>query len=539
MLYISILLGVLVWLAEAIIDYLVFDKGAFFELLIFKVPAHELYIRSVTLGGFVAFGAFASVVIGKQKKLEKTAKKEKKLFLDAIEALTHPFYVVDAKDYTVKLANSAANTSLLAKDKRCHVLMHAEPTPCADKNTCPLESVKQTGKPVKLEHEHFDKNGNSRTFEVHGYPVFDDQGNITDMIEYCLDVTEQKKVQAKIKSLAKFPSENPLPVLRISEKGEVLYANEAAKPFCQKWNCNIGGILESQLEVFKVITDSFKLGQVKNVELAIGDKVFIFAIVPVVGENYVNMYGFDITEPKITEQKLFKAMDMKSHFVSMVSHELRTPLAAIKDGVEIVLDRMLGDINQEQEKFLNIAKSNADRLGRLVDEVLDFQKLGAGKFELDIKENDMNLLAKDVKNMMAKMAEDKSLNFELELDNRLPVVKFDKDKITQVVLNLVNNSIKFTEQGHVKILTSLGDNFIQLSVEDTGPGIKKEDLGKLFAEFEQVPITQEIKTTGTGLGLAICKEIIGMHNGKIWAESIPGKGSVFSFILPIRERRNR
>ena len=531
----AVLAGLVFWLVDSLADYFFFYKKGFFDLLVFNVPRHEIYIRLTVFAIFVFFGVIISKRISRQKEAQQETAKEKEILEAAIDALTHPFYVIDVDNYTVKLANKAANVDLLSDDRRCHVLTHRSPKPCAGGCVCPLEIIKKTKKPTVVEHKHVDKDGNYKIVEVHAYPVFDSAGKLTEIIEYDLDITERTKIHKEVESLAKFPSQNPSPVLRISENGIILYANEAAGPFCVEWGCGIGSRISTYL--VEVIINSVESGLSKNIEVNIDEKTFLFSIVPIVAEKYVNMYGLDITDRKKAEKKLIKAMEIKSHFVSMVSHELRTPLAAIKEGVGIVLDRMSGDINEEQERFLGIAKANVDRLDRLMNEVLDFQKIGAGKLELESKEINMNSLAKEVKNMTEKIANDKGLELKLELDKRLPLVKFDKDRIIQVILNLVNNAIKFTEKGYVRIITSQGDNFIKLAVEDTGPGIKKENLEKLFVEFSQIPITEKTKLDGTGLGLAICREIIRMHNGKIWAESTPGKGSVFSFILAIRERR--
>ncbi|MDD5097646.1 MAG: HAMP domain-containing sensor histidine kinase, partial [Candidatus Omnitrophica bacterium] len=142
-------------------------------------------------------------------------------------------------------------------------------------------------------------------------------------------------------------------------------------------------------------------------------------------------------------------------------------------------------------------------------------------------------LIKEIQNEMKLVFDKKNLRFDIELYGNLPGVNFDKDKITQVLGNLVNNAFKFTEKGGITIITSRGDNFIKVMVKDTGVGIKAEDMPKLFDEFTQL----QRKVGGTGLGLSICKKIIDAHRGKIWAESEFGKGSSFCFTLPIKERR--
>lgn len=238
----------------------------------------------------------------------------------------------------------------------------------------------------------------------------------------------------------------------------------------------------------------------------------------------------DLAEAK---SKAEEAMKIKSDFTSTVSHELRTPLTAIRESIAIVLDGSAGAINAEQKDFLNTAKRNVDRLARLINDVLDLQKLGSGKMTFDIRENDINEVINEVRQTMRSLMEQKGLDFILQLDESLPRVKFDRDKIIQVLTNLVNNAIKFTERGSISIVTNRSDNGIQVSVQDTGPGIKKEDIPRLFQQFEQLEKGDNRKTGGTGLGLAISKEIIQRHGGRIWAAAELGKGTAFCFILPV------
>jgi len=245
----------------------------------------------------------------------------------------------------------------------------------------------------------------------------------------------------------------------------------------------------------------------------------------------------NITERKKAEEKLKEATGIKSEFISMASHELRTPLTAMKEAIRLVITEQTGKLNDEQKEFLDIARRNVDRLARLVNDILDFQKLGAGKMEFEIRENDINEVATEVYAAMTPAAKNVGIDFLLELEDDIPRVKFDHDKITQVLTNLVANALKFTERGNIIISTSKGENIIQVSVSDTGPGIKAEDLPKVFREFEQLQKGGDRKVGGTGLGLAISKEIIEQHRGKICVESEYGKGTTFHFILPIWERR--
>ncbi|MCX6355759.1 MAG: PAS domain-containing sensor histidine kinase [Candidatus Aureabacteria bacterium] len=241
----------------------------------------------------------------------------------------------------------------------------------------------------------------------------------------------------------------------------------------------------------------------------------------------------DITERMQAESARMETIKAKSDFTGMVSHELRTPLAAIKEGVSVVLDKIVGSINDEQKKYLEITQKNVDRLHRLINGILDFQKLESGKMEFKMADNDMNEIVTDIQSTMMILFRKKGLVFELQLCDNLPQVKFDRDKIIQVLTNLTNNALKCTDKGGITIGTRRGDNFIQVMVKDTGIGIKKENMQKLFKEFTQL----QRKVGGTGLGLSICRKLIEAHKGRIWAESEFGRGTAFYFTLPIEERR--
>jgi PAS domain S-box-containing protein len=257
-----------------------------------------------------------------------------------------------------------------------------------------------------------------------------------------------------------------------------------------------------------------------------GEKVFLHATVR------------DITEQRRLEEELKNAdeqktaTEMKSKFASMVSHELRSPLGSIKEGINLVLEGLAGNINDEQRDLLDTAKRNADRLGRLINNVLDFQKMESGKIAFDIRENDINEAVLEVNKPMSLLAKEKGLDLVINADDSIPKVRFDKDKIIGVLTNLVGNAIKYTEKGNITISTKREDDAVHIIVQDTGIGIKAEDMKRLFCAFEQLGLTRDRKKGGTGLGLAISKEIILVHKGKIWAESEAGKGSAFHFTIP-------
>ncbi len=244
----------------------------------------------------------------------------------------------------------------------------------------------------------------------------------------------------------------------------------------------------------------------------------------------------DITLRKQAEIELKKTASLRSDFTSMVSHELRTPLAAMMASMEIILDGSCGKINPLQKDLLELSKRNADRLTRLINEVLDIQKLDAGMMKFNIRQVDVNAIAAETLRAMALTVRN-GVTLDSELDKALPPVECDPDKVAQVLANLVGNALKATDKGDVLVSTAREDGCIRISVEDTGTGISAEDMPRLFHKFEQLDRGDTRKPGGTGLGLAICKEFIEKQGGRIWAESEPGKGSVFHFTLPLAKNQ--
>jgi PAS domain S-box-containing protein len=310
------------------------------------------------------------------------------------------------------------------------------------------------------------------------------------------------------------------------------------------------------------------------------------SVVPVhvEGGRHVVVALHDVTERKRAEEELRAAMEMKSQFLSTVSHELRTPLTAMKEAVMIVLDGVAGKINKDQGHFLGIAKRNIERLRRLIDDVLDLQQLNAGKLKFNMRRNHIAAAVQEACATMQPHARKDGIALVAELEPNLPSAVYDSDRIIQVLTNLISNAIKFTPAGG-RVLVSArhvpdagpgsgppdtpdgradaeggsgaprasalrpppsetastggapyGQGYLALQVNDTGLGIPKEDLPKVFDTFYRVQRPgKEIK--GTGLGLAIVSRIVAEHGGRIEVESEPGKGTTFTVLLPLTPGR--
>ncbi|MCA9400046.1 MAG: PAS domain-containing sensor histidine kinase [Candidatus Omnitrophica bacterium] len=246
----------------------------------------------------------------------------------------------------------------------------------------------------------------------------------------------------------------------------------------------------------------------------------------------------NLDRAKIQTELIQAKMNIQTEFTSTVSHELRTPLASIKSSIDIIHSETPGSLTQDQRMFLDKAKSNVDRLNRLINDILDLSKMESGKMEMYFEEMDINSVLQGIIEAESEVAKSKGLSFKYSLSEDLPTLNIDQDKIIQVFSNLINNAVKFTTDGCIAVETFFDPqkDEVVCSVKDSGIGVLKENQDRLFEKFQQVgSATNQVK--GTGLGLAICKEIIKKHGGRIWLESEFGTGSVFYFSLPVKNGR--
>jgi len=231
-------------------------------------------------------------------------------------------------------------------------------------------------------------------------------------------------------------------------------------------------------------------------------------------------------------RQLEEASQHKSQFLANMSHELRTPLNAILGYTELMADGAYGEPSEKMLGILQRLEANGRHLLGLINDVLDLSKIEAGQLELELSDYSVQDIAQTVRSTLEPLATDKKLAFKVEVAPQLPAGRGDGRRLTQVLINLVGNAIKFTDAGEVAIRAEASNGSFYVSVRDTGPGISAADQAKLFQEFQQADNAITRKKGGTGLGLAISKRIIEMHGGRIWVESQPGQGSTFAFTLP-------
>jgi len=227
----------------------------------------------------------------------------------------------------------------------------------------------------------------------------------------------------------------------------------------------------------------------------------------------------------------------KSQFLANMSHELRTPLNAILGYTELLLDNIYGEIPERARETMARIDRGGRHLLALINDVLDLSKIEAGQLTLTLTDYSLREVVHTVVTAMEPLAAEKGLALRVALGPDLPLARGDERRISQILLNLVGNAIKFTDAGEVRIEGKSSEGTFLVSVADTGPGIAAEDQARIFEEFQQADTSNTRSKGGTGLGLSIARRILALHGGHIWVDSTPGKGSTFSFSLPVRVER--
>ncbi|MBU1726822.1 MAG: PAS domain S-box protein [Candidatus Omnitrophica bacterium] len=402
-----------------------------------------------------------------------------------------------------------------------------------------------SGKPFPIfEVEGVKKTGGTVPYELRAVPI--KEGSKVVAIQAILrNLTERKKAQEEATRAEAFKTiieGVPDAIIVTDHKGTVVRFNRTltdnfgvtqeiiGQPV---WSCIDD---KGHLAVKKGLKECIEKGYVRNFEASVITKekratpVLINAkLVKDAKGNPANLI-FVVTD--ITERKQLE--ELKNNFVNTVSHELRTPVVAIRESVSMILSGKRRGILKEDKECLTIAEKNAKRLIRLINDILDLQDIDSKVVRLNLRKQDINKLILECYKIMAPLLKQKGLECKMELEEGLPKAILDRDRIIQVLTNIAGNAIKFTEKGSIIVKTHLQANTICVSIKDTGIGVGREDMSKLFKRFEPIGAQRRYESSGTGLGLAICKDIVELHNGKIWAESEAGKGTTVYFTLPVK-----
>ncbi len=247
------------------------------------------------------------------------------------------------------------------------------------------------------------------------------------------------------------------------------------------------------------------------------------------------------SEKEIKRQnvKLKKLDKIKSNFLNVTSHELRTPMSAIKGYIQMIMKLTLGNITDEQQKALEIVLRNINRLDNLIQDILDISRLESRAMKFISEKTDIPTLVNETIETMKFLASEKNIKINTHLESDLPKITIDSGRIKQVLMNIINNAIKFSKKDtQINLTIKKKDKFILFKIEDQGKGIPEDKQKKIFDVFYQVDGGMDRTFGGVGLGLAICKGIILSHGGEIWVESTINKGSIFYFTLPLKSPLN-
>ncbi|GAB4028882.1 MAG: hypothetical protein Fur0012_02330 [Elusimicrobiota bacterium] len=242
-------------------------------------------------------------------------------------------------------------------------------------------------------------------------------------------------------------------------------------------------------------------------------------------------------ELELSKARAEEADRLKSAFLAVMSHELRTPLNSIIGFTGILLKELPGPLTDEQRKQLEMVQTSSRHLLSLINDVLDISRIEAGQMELFLEETDLIACIIKSAEIIKPLAEKKGLSLFVDIPKESVKSFTDRRRFEQVLINLLNNAVKFTEKGEVKLSAVRSEKGLSISVSDTGIGIKEEDMEKLFSPFSQIDTGTDRSHEGSGLGLSICKKLAILLGGEISAESHYAKGSIFRFFIPIKENR--
>jgi PAS domain S-box-containing protein len=349
------------------------------------------------------------------------------------------------------------------------------------------------------------------------------------------NITERKRAEAEIASLAKFPTENPNPILRVQADGRLIYANAASQELLEDWNCGINDDLPEELRDFIAIALDDHLN--KTVDVFCKEKVYSIMLVPIVESEYVNIYGRDITERKRAEDALKRlAEDLRrsnaelEQFAYVASHDLQEPLRMVSSYMQLLKRRYQARLDNDADEFIGFAVDGAARMQQLINDLLTFSRVGTRGSPMGLSSCE-KVLAEALMNLQVSIEESQAIITH----DPLPTVFCDQPQLVQVFQNLVGNSIKFRgrQAPEIHISAKRAESEWIFSFCDNGIGLDPRFGERIFEIFQR--LHSRTAYPGTGIGLAICKRIVQRHGGRIWVESKPGEGATFYFTIPIKE----
>ncbi|MGA3116470.1 MAG: PAS domain S-box protein [Syntrophobacteraceae bacterium] len=413
----------------------------------------------------------------------------------------------------------------------------------------------------RSENENVRRNGERVWIAWTNKPVRDQSGRLTGILCIGNDITELKSAEMQLQIFRKFADNAGEAMAMADLDGRITYMNTAL--------LDMLGETEWTPGQDKNFMDCFRMEQRQRLQAEILPVLFthgdwtgemdvltrdgrqipalvnLFLIRDDAGQpKYIAEIITDMTHQKEAELEILRAKDlaesadrMKSAFLASMSHELRTPLNSIIGFTGILLQGLAGPLNEEQKKQMGMIQKSARHLLQLINDVLDISKIEAGQLTLSIEQYDLCESLKSVLQIIRPMAEKKGLKLTVDIDSAVCNMVSDRRRVEQILINLVNNAIKFTDYGEVRIKSSVDEMRLITSITDTGIGISAQNITTLFETFRQIDTGLTRSYEGTGLGLSICRRLVEMLGGEIWATSEgEQKGSTFTFTLPLSPR---
>ena len=502
--------------------------------------------------------------ITERKSAEDLLNKSKEFAETVLNSMNDAISVIGANDFRIIDANSVFLEKYGMKKeevigKTCYEITHKRTEPCTPPDDiCPLVETLNTGKHSTAEHVHYMKDGEKRYVEVSTSPMIDENGKVVNVIHVAKDITQRMQMLEQLRQKNQFVKATleslPYPFYVIdTENYTIKLANSAAhkqglregsycyvahkntKPCDTKdHQCPLREVKKTKKPVTAKHIHFDENGKPRDVE------VHCYPIFDNEGNvNRVIEYTLDITdrqkikEIRLENERLIYANGAKSEFLETMSHELRTPLNSIIGFSELMKQNT--GLNEEQRHYLDNIITSGKSLLSIIDSILDLTRIEAEKMELVIEKFDAFQALDEIIDLIKEKAAKQNVLLKKELDLQLEYIEADRIKFKQILFNLIDNAVKFSkkEGGAVTITTRKVDDMAQISVSDTGIGIREKDIGKLFHVFQQVDTGASRTYGGTGLGLTITKQLVELHGGKIRAESKFGIGSTFTFELPL------
>jgi len=388
-----------------------------------------------------------------------------------------------------------------------------------------IRNAIETGNTTVL-MELITKEGKKIPFEYLGSVITDDHGDINYIVSVGRNITQRIQAEEEIKSLAKFPSENPNPVLRVSNE-IVLYINDAGQKL---FNIEIGNKMPPSLN--SVVEEVFQTQIIQQIELELNNQFYSFTITPIAEKSYLNIYGLNITERILAERRI-------KNLVSTVSHELRTPITVLMMSLDLYKQKKASLTSELQNYIIETGERNLSLLKDLSEDILMLSQIDEKKIELNLENYNPLKLLQDMELIFAPFAQEKNITFEININEDINM-KGDIKRMDQVFRILLDNAIKYSyENTIIKIivienykgrLNPKGKNGTLYQFKNSGIGISEDDLPHIFERFYRASNARDI--SGTGLGLSIAKHIIELHQGEIFVESKLGNETTFSIFFP-------